>query len=280
MIKSIKFDLKLNNGETLRTLDDLKNNLSSELFEHFQSGKLAKWLRVRKLEEQADAVEKLLTEIHDREVRSFKGLIELFGGEANVDSLRTAITERKKALPSFGQNLDDEVEQLKATFEKEIEALKAEMELLKNPPKPIIKETRIEKFIVLDVTATDPTTGLTWSRYAVGQGLKDGAIFGEPLRMTWADALKAADNFNKIQFGGFDNWRLPTLKELTSLVRLNKNPSIDTAVFPNTPLLFWSSSVDNSNGYARVKRINFHNGESLSRSDHENMAYYVRLVRS
>lgn len=112
MIKPIKFDLKLNDGETLRTLDDLKNNLSPELFEHFQSGKLAKWLRVRKLQEQANAVEKLLAEIHDREVQSFKGLIELFGGEADVDSLRTMIAERKKMLPS-GKNVDDEIEQLK-----------------------------------------------------------------------------------------------------------------------------------------------------------------------
>jgi chemotaxis protein histidine kinase CheA len=131
-MKTIKFDLKLNNGAiTLCTLDDLKNNLSPELFEHFHSGKLAKWLRVRKLEEQADAVEKLLAKIHNCEAQSLKGLIELFGGEADVDSLRTAIAERKKALPSSRQNSDDEVERLKA----ENEALKTEIEELKNPPK-------------------------------------------------------------------------------------------------------------------------------------------------
>jgi hypothetical protein len=119
MIKPIKFDLKLNNGETLRTLDDLKNNLSPELFEHFQSGKLAKWLRVRKLEEQANAVEKLLAEVHDREVQSFKGLIELFGGETDVDSLRTEIAERKK-MSSLVQNSDDEIERIKEGLEIEI----------------------------------------------------------------------------------------------------------------------------------------------------------------
>lgn len=123
MIKPIKFDLKLSNSERLCTLDDLKNNLTSELFEHFYSGKLAKWLRVRKLEEQADAVEKLLAEIHDCEVQSFKSLIELFGGEADVDSLRIKIAERKKVLPSS----NDEIEQLKA----EINALKVEIEPIK-----------------------------------------------------------------------------------------------------------------------------------------------------
>lgn len=137
MIKPIKFDLKLSNGETIATIDDLKNNLTIELFEHFHSGKLAKWLQVRKLEEQAEAVENLLYEIHDREVQSFKGLIELFGGEADVDSLRIAIAERKKMLPSSIQNSDDEVEQLTAAFEKEIEALKMKIEMFKNPSKQI-----------------------------------------------------------------------------------------------------------------------------------------------
>lgn len=137
MLKPIKFDFKLNDGTFIRTLNDLENNLSSELYEHFQSGKLAKWLRVRKLEEQADAVDKLLAEIHDREVQSFKGFIELFGGETDVDSLRTEIAERKKALPSSIQNSDDEVERLEAEIEtlkkedEEIEQLKAEIEALK-----------------------------------------------------------------------------------------------------------------------------------------------------
>lgn len=137
MIKPIKFDLKLSNGETLYTFDDLKNNLTIELFEHFHSGKLAKWLRVRKLEEEANAVENLLDEIHDRELQSFKSLIELLGGEADVDSLRTAIAERKKASSSSIQNSDDEVEQLTVAFGKENESLRMEIEMLKNPSKQI-----------------------------------------------------------------------------------------------------------------------------------------------
>ncbi|MDD5229565.1 MAG: hypothetical protein PHN45_08695 [Methylococcales bacterium] len=134
MIKPIKFDLKLNNGTSLATLDDLEENLSPELFQHFYSGKLAKWLRVRKLDEQADAVEKLLTEIHDREVQSFKGLIELFGGEADVDSLRTAITERKKASSSIQNSDDEEIQQLKAenkVLKKEIEEKKQNLPQIK-----------------------------------------------------------------------------------------------------------------------------------------------------
>ena len=73
-------------------------------------------MRVRKLEEQANVVEKLLAEIHDCEVQSFKSLIELFDGKTDVDLLRTAIAERKKILP-YIQNFINERE-LEAVYEK------------------------------------------------------------------------------------------------------------------------------------------------------------------
>lgn len=42
MLKPIKFDLKLNNGTAIRTLDDLKENLTPELFQYFHSGQISK----------------------------------------------------------------------------------------------------------------------------------------------------------------------------------------------------------------------------------------------
>jgi hypothetical protein len=229
MIKPIKFDLKLNNGETLRTLDDLKNNLSPELFEHFQSGKLAKWLRVRKLEEQANAVEKLLAEVHDREVQSFKGLIELFGGETDVDSLRTEIAERKK-MSSAIQNSDDEIEQLKVAFEQEIEVLKAKIEQLKNPPKP--KETVIENFIHNDDgTVTDIKTGLMWQQK-------------EQTRYVYTSDV-AVESAKSSNFAGYNDWRLPTIDELKSFIDIEfKQTHPKLIYFNELKFCFWSSSRD------------------------------------
>jgi len=127
----IKFDLPFN-GTKLCRLDDLKNNLTAELLEPFRTGKLARWLRVRKLVELADNVEALLAaEIaanNQREVQSLKGLMELFDGETDENLLRAAIAERKKTLPSSVQNSDDEVEQLKA----ENEVLKSRIEELEH----------------------------------------------------------------------------------------------------------------------------------------------------
>jgi hypothetical protein len=132
-MKPIKFDLKLSDGTTtLRTLDDLEENLSPALFEHFHSGKLAKWLRVRKLEELADNVEALRTQhIDDKnelDVKLFKNLCEIFVSEVDENDAREAVADFKAVEPSVGNSNDEEVEQLKA----EIEALKAEIEQVKS----------------------------------------------------------------------------------------------------------------------------------------------------
>jgi len=59
--------------------------------------------------------------------------------------------------------------------------------------------------------------------------------------MTWASALNTARNS---RLGGYDDWRVPNVKELQSLVKYTAiSPSIDTSVFPNTPNgWFWTAS--------------------------------------
>ncbi len=130
-MKTIKFDLKLKNGEiTLRTLDDLEENLSPELFTHFHSGKLAKWLRVRKLDELAEKMEALraqhLEDKNELDVKLFKNLCEIFVSEVSEEDAREAMQDYQ--LVTFEQNSnDEEIESLKG----EIEQLKIENEMLK-----------------------------------------------------------------------------------------------------------------------------------------------------
>lgn len=128
-MKPIKFDLKLNDGTPLRTLSDLQENLSPAVFEHFYTGKLAKWLRVCKLEDLVEKVEVLraqhLVDKNELDVKLFKELCEIFVSEVIEKDAREAMQDYQPATFEQDSN-DEEVEQ----FKIEIEELKAEIETL------------------------------------------------------------------------------------------------------------------------------------------------------
>ncbi len=260
-MKPIKFDLKLNNGEiTLAYLKDIEANLTPALFQHFHTGKLAKWLRVRKLDEHAEKMEALRTQhIEDKnelDVKLFKSLCEIFVSEVSEEDAREAMKDYQPANLEQDSN-DEEIEQLKA----EIEALKSEIDTLRNPPKP--KENTVENFIIHDNgTVTDTKTGLMWKQQH------------EPEKLNWNNAMKHAKQSN---FVGYSDWRLPTIDELKSLIDERFKPTINTIAFPNTPdSYFWSSSLDASaSGNAWI--VSFSGGYAGRLN--KNYGYYVRLVR-
>ncbi len=108
-------------------------------------------------------------------------------------------------------------------------------------------------------TVTDNKTALIWMRNIV-------------TITHWQDALNIAENYS---FAGKDDWRLPNLKELFSIVDTSRQtPAINTSVFPATASdRFWTSSKYNI--------VEFDAG-SNDRSDvHDsNWSLRVRLVRS
>ncbi|MCI5131309.1 MAG: DUF1566 domain-containing protein, partial [Candidatus Electrothrix sp. EH2] len=79
---------------------------------------------------------------------------------------------------------------------------------------------------------------------------------------------------------GASDWRMPTRKELESLVVYNRNnPSIDTNYFPNTiTSYFWSGSPHAYYTY-RAWSVFFGNGSS-SYFQSRSFSYAVRLVRN
>ena len=77
-------------------------------------------------------------------------------------------------------------------------------------------------------TTIDHSTGLMW------QYRDDGT------RRNWRQALLHAEN---LELGGFDDWRLPNVVELYSVVDIGKNePSADPAFFRLQANLYWTSS--------------------------------------
>jgi hypothetical protein len=97
-------------------------------------------------------------------------------------------------------------------------------------------------------TLTTPTG----ARAPMGQfTLGDGFVLDEGTRlwwqdpviesaMTWVDALAYCED---LELAGFDDWRLPTAKELQTIVDdATAAPAIDTRVFRSGLGIFWTST--------------------------------------
>lgn len=84
------------------------------------------------------------------------------------------------------------------------------------------------RYVVNTDVVTDTVTGLTWQR---GKG------------PAWAYTLSTAQGYcSSLVLGGLSGWRLPTIKELQSLMDV-RTSAIDTTAFLNDGNeLFWSST--------------------------------------
>ena len=112
-----------------------------------------------------------------------------------------------------------------------------------------------------DGTVTDISSGLAWQQETASS-------------MTWEEALSYCEN---LLLGGYDDWRLPTIKELASIVDLEKcSPAIDTTAFPDTLSSNYWSSTTHAHSTRNPWSIYFHNGYYYPKSG---SYYYVRAVR-
>jgi hypothetical protein len=110
----------------------------------------------------------------------------------------------------------------------------------------------------------DNVTGLMWEIKDSANGVKN---YSNPHdadnTYTWYDSNPATNggypgtpsdgtdtedfinDLNSAQFGGFNNWRLPTIQELASIVNREVYiRSINTAFFPNMNTTYWSSTTN------------------------------------
>ena len=119
------------------------------------------------------------------------------------------------------------------------------------------------------IMTRDNVTGLVWE-------LKTNANRNHTY--TWANAQSQfIAGLNSAEFGGFDNWQLPDIKELASLVNA-AGPGIDAAWFPeNLSSFYWSSTTNAGyTGYAWLVHFNYGHVVSYNVSN----SYYVRAVRA
>jgi len=110
-------------------------------------------------------------------------------------------------------------------------------------------------------------TGLQWSRCAIGQTFNAGRCEGTATVFFWAEARDAVDQLNATgQLGGHSDWRLPTVEELRSIVEeCREAPSINIAIFPDTPWSgFWTATL-HDDGHRRVDDYDVEHVDELAR---------------
>jgi uncharacterized protein DUF1566 len=131
-----------------------------------------------------------------------------------------------------------------------------------------------------DGTVGDSRTGLVWDQCLLGQdhaNACDGP--GDPY--TWQQGLAAAEALNAENWLGHDDWRLPNVRELRSLVeRACVQPGIDRNVFlnaPTDPAVLTSSTYPGFPSAMWV--VGFADGGYVAQFG-KNLNHRVRLVRS
>jgi len=137
----------------------------------------------------------------------------------------------------------------------------------------------------------DNETNLIWE---VKQNRDGGKVYNNPndadnMYLRFECDPKFIKVLNGANWGGFSDWRLPSEKELKTLVDFNGRPTINTAYFPNTQSSFYRSSTTDNRDLNKL--VDFGNGPDVSstgragggnsygRGDYKDDGAYVRAVR-
>lgn len=135
----------------------------------------------------------------------------------------------------------------------------------------ILASTPSNRFGVSADEVVDNKTGLIWQKCSLGLS-GPSCMTGSPSLLTWGSALLAADSE---QTSSGKPWRIPNVKELTSIVEYKcELPRINLTIFPNTQAgFYWSSTHAGSEAWSVDFAIQYSNKLQQSQPA------YIRLVR-
>lgn len=139
----------------------------------------------------------------------------------------------------------------------------------------------------------DNVTGLIWEAKT-----DDKSIHDKDNTYTWYDAdpdtngqnegvsgngtdtMDFIERLNAINFGGYSDWRLPTIDELASITDkgTQEHPTVNRDFFPNTMSSYYFSATTNVSNRADAWAIGFYYGHDHSPAKSDRC--YVRAVRS
>lgn len=121
----------------------------------------------------------------------------------------------------------------------------------------------------------DNVTGLTWTK-CTADGLKsmkstNDCTGSSNSEMSWNEAYTTCDS---LTYAGYDDWRLPSLPELFTLLDFSAAPFIDLTAFPDTSVVQISSPLIHEPAYwSSTSRI-FLRSESYDVTDYGWVIYF------
>ncbi len=140
-------------------------------------------------------------------------------------------------------------------------------------------------------TVTHDLTSLMWDRCPLGMTLDDNSTptdfaddvcSGSPATYNWQAAFQQVVSQNNSSHLGYDDWRLPNLRELMSIVETcGYNPAFNQFVFPSTILFtagdFWTATswIGAPTEAALMVRTNLGSASAMIKTGE----IYMRLVR-
>lgn len=137
----------------------------------------------------------------------------------------------------------------------------------------------------------DPATGLIWENKTTDEGVSHyqwtySQEQGQSLSQRNCNVLNECtardyiEHANRQQWCGKNNWRLPTAKELQSLIdnnRLHPEAKINASLFPKTKSSsYWASNSIKNEEVFFYQAVNFQTGEIKKISPQTGL--YIRLV--
>lgn len=143
----------------------------------------------------------------------------------------------------------------------------------------LVETTATDDFVVDDSVGTvlHIKTGLMWSRCNLGQiwQASSKTCSGVSSQITWQEALLLAEQST---LASYDDWRLPNVKELATLVeRSCVDPAMNISLFPSALAEnYWTATSQNvQTDYAWSYA--FYSGKNNLKQKHADL--FARIVR-
>lgn len=198
-----------------------------------------------------------------------------------IDDLKSEIISLKAQL-DYQQDIHiKKIDHLYSYFLKNMDLEQISYQIIQFLQQDQLEKSKLKQAEIKENKAVwiDQSTNLMWSRICLGQKWENQQCSGHAKQISWNQANKLCKEFN---LENFNDWRLPTEKELKTLFKMNRLGTLQNVLFmpqKNIKWNFWSNTAYESNLKGYVYVVDFEKNASIHQTKTYNK-YLVRLVRN